>query len=464
VNGTILIVDDDPDIVTILQDRLAALGFETLTAGQGERALELLEREAPALLLLDIEMPGLSGLEVLKRLSQAGGGRPEVPVIVMTAHGTIARAVEAMKWGANDFITKPFDSDHLDLAIRKCLEHESLRRQVDYLRGEVETRYAQVVGTSPKLQSVVDMARRAAQSNAGVLLLGESGTGKELFAHMIHQWSPRRAMPFVVVNCVALTESLLENELFGHEKGAFTGADRLQKGKLEVAHGGTVFLDEIGDMPQALQTKFLRFLQDHAFTRVGGTRLVRVDIRVIAATNKNLTEGVQSGQFRQDLFYRLNVISLTLPPLRERSEDIPQLAQFFLKRYAREMKRPQLRLTAAAEAALRKHAWPGNIRELENMIARAVALCAEDAIGAEHFSPSGSEALAQSSGEAADKGDDLPYHEALERHSRAVILRALRKANGSQARAAELLQLQRTYLSRLMRQKNIPCRMPEDLR
>ena len=181
MNGTILIVDDDPDIVTILQDRLAALGFDTLTAGQGERALELLEREAPALLLLDIEMPGLSGLEVLKRLSQAGGGKPEVPVIVMTAHGTIARAVEAMKWGANDFITKPFDSDHLDLAIRKCLEHESLRRQVDYLRGEVETRYAQVVGTSPKLQAVVDMARRAAQSSAGVLLLGESGTGKELF-------------------------------------------------------------------------------------------------------------------------------------------------------------------------------------------------------------------------------------------------------------------------------------------
>lgn len=463
MSGTILIVDDDPDIVTILQDRLGALGFETLSAASGDRALDLLEREAPSLLLLDIEMPGLSGLDVLKRLSQAGSGKPEIPVIVMTAHGTIARAVEAIKWGANDFITKPFDADHLDIAIRKCLEHELLKRQVDYLRGEVETRYSQVVGESPKLQAVVEMAKRAAQSNAGVLLLGESGTGKELFAHMIHQWSPRRAMPFVVVNCVALTETLLENELFGHEKGAFTSADRLQKGKLEVAHGGTVFLDEIGDMPQALQTKFLRFLQDHTFTRVGGTRHVRVDIRVIAATNKNLTQAVKAGQFRQDLFFRLNVITLTLPPLRERQEDIPELAEFFLRRYAREMKRPQMHLTPEAGAALMQHPWPGNIRELENILARAVALCPTDAIGPEHFGLSPSEVLCPDAASEKEKDQDLPYHQALEQHSRTVIIRALRRANGSQARAAELLQLQRTYLSRLMRQKNIPCRMPEDI-
>ncbi len=462
-NGLILVVDDAPDIFTVLEDRLGALGFEAITAGDGARALELLDRETPDLMLLDIEMPGLSGLDVLKRLSQASGGKPELPVIVMTAHGTIGRAVEAMKAGAVDFITKPLEGDHLELAIRRAQEQESLRRQVDYLRGESEARYQQIVGTSPALQSVVELAKRAAQSCAGVLLLGESGTGKELLARVIHQWSPRRAQPFVVINCVALTETLLENELFGHEKGAFTGADRLQKGKLEVAHGGTVFLDEIGDMPLALQTKLLRVLQDQTFTRVGGTRPVRVNLRVIAATNRNLPEAVKAGQFREDLFFRLNVITLTLPPLRERQEDILPLAEFFLRRSAREAKRPELCLTKQAQDALIRHPWPGNIRELENAIARAVVLCPERAIGPEHLGLSATEALARRDGCVAAEDEDLPYHEAMERHSRTVILRALERAGGSRLKAARSLQLQPTYLSRLIRKKNIVPKSPRDL-
>jgi DNA-binding NtrC family response regulator len=373
----------------------------------------------------------------------------------MTAHGTIATAVEAMKEGAYDFLTKPVEMDHLAIVIRKALERESLKRQVAYLRTEVETKYATIVGTSPQMERVIGLARRAAESEASVLLLGESGTGKELFARSIHQWSPRRAMPFVVINCVALSETLLENELFGHEKGAFTGADRQQKGKIEMADGGTVFLDEIGDMSLGLQAKLLRVLQDYEFHRVGGTRLVRVSIRVIAATNKDLKEAVKSGSFREDLFFRLNVVTLTLPPLRERPEDIPQLAQFFLERYARDAKKPQLRLTDDARDAISRYHWPGNIRELENAIARAVVLSPQESIEPEYLALSVSDGLPSSDAGDTAGYQDLPYHESMEEHSRQIILRALRRARGSQTKAAEHLKLQRTYLARLIKQKSL---------
>jgi DNA-binding NtrC family response regulator len=453
----VLVVDDDPDIATMLQDRLDSLGYETLTAADGARALEVVERETPSLMLLDLEMPKLSGFEVLQRLSQ-GRQRErdgyDVPVIVMTAHGTISRAVDAMKEGACDFLTKPFNADHLSIVMRKTLERESLKRHVECLRTEVETRYANIIGTSAKTTAMVDLARRAANSDASVLLLGESGTGKELFARSIHQWSPRRAMPFVVINCVALTDTLLENELFGHEKGAFTGADRLEKGKIEMADGGTIFLDEIGDMPAGLQAKLLRILQDHEFTRVGGTRLVRVNIRVIAATNKDLKQTVKAGAFREDLFFRLNVVSLTLPPLRERPEDIPQLAEFFLKRHAQDAKRPHMRLTSRAMAELSRYTWPGNIRELDNVLARAVILSPQDDIDADQLPVSAHDATALN-GDQSVSDANLPYHESMEQHSRSIILRALQCSHGSQTKAAEQLKLQRTYLARLIRQKNI---------
>ena len=246
------------------------------------------------------------------------------------------------------FLTKPLEKDHLLIVIQKALERDSLKRQVAALKSDLQNRYATIVGDSHKIKAIIESAQRAANSDASILLLGESGTGKELFARSIHQWSPRQGMPMVVINCVALTETLLENELFGHERGAFTGADRLQKGKLEMADGGTVFLDEIGDMPLPLQAKLLRVLQDREFPRVGGTRAVSVNIRFIAATNKDLKQAVKAGQFREDLFFRLNVVSFTLPPLRDRSEDISRLADFFLKRHAYEAKRPGVTLSPAA--------------------------------------------------------------------------------------------------------------------
>jgi len=451
----ILIVDDDPDIATTLCDRLESLGYDTITAGDGLRALELIEQDTPNLVLLDLEMPKLSGLGVLKQLSRHRQNGQDLPVIVMTAHGSIVAAVEAMKEGAYDFLTKPCDVDHLSIVIRKVVERESLSRHVACLRSEVETRYATIVGTSQKMRAVMAAAERAANSDASLLLLGESGTGKELFARSIHQWSPRRAMPFVVINCVALTDTLLENELFGHEKGAFTGADRLQKGKVEMADGGTVFLDEIGDMPSGLQAKLLRVLQDHEFTRVGGTRLVKVNIRVIAATNTDLKQAIKAGQFREDLFFRLNVVSLTLPPLRERPEDIPALAEFFLSRQTREAKRPVMKLSDEAITAMRHYAWPGNIRELENAIARAVVLCPHEVIQPELLALSLQE-TATGSVEHQPGYLDLPYHKSMEQHSRTLILRALQHEKGNQTKAAERLQLQRTYLARLIKQKGVP--------
>src|SRR5437867_1570935 len=451
----ILIVDDDPDIVITLRDRLESLGYDTITARDGLRALELIEQDNPNLVLLDLEMPKLSGLGVLKQLSRHRQNGQDLPVIVMTAHGSIAAAVEAMKEGAYDFLTKPFEVDHLSVVMRKVVEREALSRHVACLRSEVETRYATIVGTSQKMRAVMAAAEPAANTDASLLLLGESGTGKELFVRSIHQWSPRRAMPFVVINCVALTDTLLENELFGHEKGAFTGADRLQKGKVEMADGGTVFLDEIGDMPSGLQAKLLRVLQDHEFTRVGGTRLVKVNIRVIAATNTDLKQAIKAGQFREDLFFRLNVVSLTLPPLRERPEDIPALAEFFLSRQTREAKRPVMKLSDEAITAMRHYAWPGNIRELENAIARAVVLCPHEVIQPELLALSLQE-TATGSVEHQPGYLDRPDHKSMEQHSRTLILRALQHEKGNQTKAAERLQLQRTYLARLIKQKGVP--------
>ena len=454
MKGKILVVDDHEDITTLLCDRLRGWDYGTVTASDGVQALEVIEREQPNLMLLDLEMPRMGGLEVLKRLGQEQKG-PDFPIVVMTAHGTIEKAVEAMKEGAYDFLTKPFEPDHVAIVIRKALERESLKRQVAILRTEVDSRYASIIGTSPKTLAAIETAKRVANSDANVLLLGESGTGKELFARSIHQWSPRRGMPFVVINCVALTETLLENELFGHEKGAFTGADKLEKGKIEIADGGTVFLDEMGDMPMSLQAKLLRVLQDHEFQRVGGTRLVKVNIRVIAATNKDLRQAVAAKTFREDLYFRLNVVSLALAPLRDRPEDIPLLADFFLKRHARDAKRPRMRLTPHALEALARYSWPGNIRELENAIARAVVLCPQDDITPEYLGLTLIEGALASDGGSAESYLDLPYHESMEQHSRAVIERALRFAGGNQTKAADRLKLQRTYLARLIRQKDI---------
>jgi DNA-binding NtrC family response regulator len=458
----ILIVDDHPDIVLMLTDRLEALGYETLAAANGQEALEKFEHDFPHLILLDLEMPRMTGMELLHHLAKISAKKSEgaessgfgggeclpLPVVVMTAHGTISNAVDAMKAGACDFLTKPIELDHLALVLKKVLTREALGRQVASLRSEVESRYSQIVGNSPQIHTMVQLAKRAAEADATVLLLGESGTGKELFARSIHQWSDRRDMPFSIINCVALTETLLENELFGHEKGAFTSADSLQKGKIEAADGGTIFLDEIGDMPLGLQAKLLRVLQDHEFPRVGGTRLVRVNIRVIAATNKDLKGAVKDRTFREDLYFRLNVVNLALPPLRDRPEDIIPLAEHFLSRHVREMKKRTRKFSKGAIETMRCYSWPGNIRELDNAIARAVVLGVDEEISTDLLGLGGGK-------DELDEIDNLPYHEALDRFGNRILEQAMRRSNWSQTKASELLGLQRTYLSRLLKQKGI---------
>ncbi|MCZ7626554.1 MAG: sigma-54 dependent transcriptional regulator [Candidatus Methylomirabilis sp.] len=332
----VLIVDDDPSARKILQGRLRMINVQAITASNGPEALEQIRRERPGVVLLDLQMPKMSGIDVLRTVKREG---LETTVIVVTAHATVETAVEAMKEGAYDFITKPVDSQHLRIVLGKALERESLRAQSRALQTEMEGRLVQVVAENPAMKHLLQLARRAAGSNSTILLLGESGTGKEVLARSIHQWSPRAHYPFTVVNCVAIPEQLLESELFGHERGAFTGAHQLKRGKFEVADQGTIFLDEIGEVPTGIQTKLLRVLQDHGFERVGGTRAIKADIRVIAATNSDLERAVREGRFREDLYYRLNVVSLKLPPLRERKEDIPALIHHFLKKYAGELKK-----------------------------------------------------------------------------------------------------------------------------
>ncbi|HSF59720.1 MAG TPA: sigma-54 dependent transcriptional regulator, partial [Candidatus Binatia bacterium] len=356
--GNILVVDDDPDIREVLADRLDSLGYRVLTAANGAEGLEAFERHSPHLVLLDIEMPGMNGLEMLAEIRKR---EHDTAIIMITAYGTIERAVEAMKEGAYDFIPKPFEPDHVALIVAKALERDTLKREVEILAEELDERHHMVVGQSPQMGRALDVAKKAAASRSTILLLGESGTGKEIFARAIHNWSDRSNKPFVAINCVGLSKALLESELFGHEKGAFTGALQVKKGKIELAQGGTVFLDEVGDISTELQTKLLRFLQEREFERVGGNTPISVDVRIIAATNRDLNSALRGGQFREDLYYRLNVIPLTLPPLRERKEDIPGLANYFLGRFALETKKNFIRISEEAMQKLTGYEWPGNV-------------------------------------------------------------------------------------------------------
>src|SRR5262245_15990762 len=332
----ILIVDDEPFNLDLLEQELTDRGYVIERALGGAEALEKNETLRPDLVLLDYMMPGMSGLDVLREIRNS---ESEVPIVMMTAHGSIAVAVQAMKLGAYDFVVKPFEPEHMALTVEKAIEHGRLKRGAAVLAGEHDERYRLVVGKSVAMAQAIELARKAASSRATVLLLGETGSGKEIFARAIHDWGERRHEPFIAINCVGLSRELLESELFGHEKGAFTGAIRLKKGKMELAHRGTVLLDEVGDISQELQTKLLRFLQERDFERVGGTRSISVDVRIIAATNEDLDRAVKDGRFREDLYHRLNVIPLRLPPLRERSEDISDLTQFFLERFSNETKK-----------------------------------------------------------------------------------------------------------------------------
>ncbi len=447
----VLIVDDDPASRRLLEVRLRALGCEVALANDGQEALESIQREVPVLMLLDLQMPRMSGMELLQALRRDA---IDLPTIVITAHGTIETAVEAIKEGAYDFLLKPFDPKHLEIVVRKALERRQLVETNRLLRDTLAARTPDILGNSPSIRRAVEVARKTAATNSTVLLLGESGTGKEVFAHAIHRWSPRKDKPLVIVNCVALSEHLLESELFGHEKGAFTGAHQTKKGKFEVAHGGTVFLDEIGDMPPGLQAKLLRVLQDHAFERVGGTRPIQADLRVIAATNRDLDDAVKAGRFREDLFYRLNVVRITLPPLRDRKDDLPALVQHLVTRYAAETKKTMRGITQKAMTLLVAQSWPGNVRELANVIERAIVLCSGEQIEPEDLAltgvvpPSGPAPLAP----PVVVGE---FHGQVKEYKQSLIRAALRQAGGNQTRAAELLGLQRTYLVKLLRALNI---------
>jgi Nif-specific regulatory protein len=344
---------------------------------------------------------------------------------------------------------------HAAVALRNAQIISVIQDENRYLHGALEERYGRTIGESRPMHEVLQIARRAAESQATILLLGESGAGKEVLARSIHGWSARARKPFVAINCVALSEHLLESELFGHEKGAFTGAHQQKKGLLELANGGTVFLDEIGDMKPELQAKLLRVLQDHVLVRVGGTQSIRVDLRVIAATNQDLEAAVREKRFRKDLFYRLNVVTITLPPLRERKEDIPMLAELFLERYCRELKRPLMKISPETLALLERYDWPGNVRELENVIERAVVLAAGPDIRPSDLAFCLPEPDADAELKVSDSGLDLPFHASLEAHKRDVILHAIEKAGGNKTKAAQLLKLQPTYLWRLCKQLGI---------
>ncbi len=442
----VLIVDDDAASRRLLDVRLRAISCQTAMAANGREALAAIKHERPVLMLLDLEMPAMDGMELLRKLRQEG---IDLPVIVITAHGSIEAAVKAMKQGAYDFIPKPFDPKHLEIVVRRALERQGLKREVEILTEEAGKRYQLVAGKNAIMSEAIDTARKAAASRATVLLFGESGTGKEIFARSIHQWSERKANRFVAINCVGLSKELLESELFGHEKGAFTGADHLKQGKMELANGGTVFLDEIGDISTELQTKLLRFLQEREFERVGGITPIHVDVRIIAATNQNLEGLVKEGRFREDIYHRLNVVSITLPPLRERKDDIPLMSHYFLRRFAIETNKDFTDISRKAMDNLLTYHWPGNMRELANVIERAVVLGRAPKVDV------GDLPRRITASEQGVRHDNVSYREAMDASRRELVLGALARSQGNRAAAAKALGLHEKYLLRLIKSLGI---------
>jgi DNA-binding NtrC family response regulator len=447
----IVIADDDPGIGRILRDRLKELGHEVEHVLDGVEALRL--ADSADLLLLDLQMPRMDGFAVLERLQ----GQAAAPlVIVITAHGDMSKAVRAMRAGAYDFIAKPFDAATIQLVVRRALETRGLKSQVRHLRRELNHRHLWVRGSDPGMARIAETVERVAPSNATVLLLGETGTGKEVIARALHQHSTRRDQPFVAVNCAVLKGELLESELFGHEKGAFTGADRARPGRVETARGGTLFLDEIGELPLAVQAKLLRMLQEKEYERLGSDRTQRADIRLVAATHRDLPAAIQAGTFREDLYYRLKVISIKIPPLRERTPDILALAEWLLDKHAAESARTPPRLSLQVQQALQRYPWPGNVRELSNVMERFVLL-AGDMVDLCDLPEELTVAQAATSPAVSDTEGlfTLDYGGAVTAARRLIVARALEQAGGHQTRAAERLGVTQPYLSRLIKQLGI---------
>ncbi len=442
-SGRILVIDDEAGLRHTLTLLLREEGYEVSTAEDGEAGLRTALADPPDLVLCDVRMPRLDGLQFLEKYAEAGG---TALVVVMSAYGSLETAVEAMRRGAYDYISKPFNADEVLLTLRKAEEREQLRREVDRLRkrvGEMEG-FEEVVGRSQVMREALDLAARVAPYPSTVLITGESGTGKEAIARAIHRASPRSDGPFVAVNCGAIPENLLESELFGHERGAFTGADRTREGLFAEASAGTLFLDEIGELPLPLQVKLLRVLQERKVRRVGGSVEMAVDVRVLAATSRDLVEEVQEGRFRDDLFYRVNVVQIHLPPLRARPEDIPLLADHFLRRHAARFGIPFREFPGTLIPLLAAYTWPGNVRELENVVERALILSGGD-IREEHLPAhvrSGTHPF-----HIAPDDADLSVKRRLPSLERELIARALQRTQGNRTRAADLLELSVRALS-----------------
>jgi len=452
---TILIVDDEKNYLLVLSAVLEDEGYEVLTALSGQEALEIQKTSDLDLILTDMKMPGMNGITLLENVKAVD---PDLPVIMMTAHGTVDKAVEAMQKGAYSYILKPFDNDRLIIYVKKAVTMYQVVKENRRLRNAVESRYrfGNIIAKSPAMRDVFTMIQKVAPSNATVLIEGESGTGKEMVAKSIHFNSSRRDKPFIAVNCSALVENLLESELFGHEKGAFTGAVAMKKGRFELADGGTLFLDEIGELSANLQVKLLRVLQEKVIERVGGVRPITVDIRVIAATNKTLKEEMISGRFREDLFYRLDVLHIVLPPLRARTEDIRLLVDHFIKKYASERKSalPVKGVDQEVDRLFFSYSWPGNVRELENLIERVTILCPDEVIRVSDL-PQGFKDNVQNALHLEGIPTDAKLYETLAMIEKTMIERALKMADNVQAHAAAILGSGKSGLNQKIKKYNL---------
>ena len=447
---TILIVEDKESMAEMLRETLESEGYRVVSATDGAEGITRIKEEKIDLVLTDLKLPKKDGMEVLKATKEEN---QLIPVIVMTAFGSIEIAVNAMKGGAFDFITKPFDTDHLLMLIKRALENQRLLTENILLKEEFVSRFGfpRIIGKSEKITEVAQMVQKVAPTKSTVLLLGESGTGKELFARAIHNLSARDQYPFVPINCAAIPRDLLESELFGHEKGSYTGADVKKLGKFELADKGTIFLDEVGDMDLAIQSKLLRAIEEGEIERIGASKTIRVDVRIVAASNKHLEKAVEEKKFREDLFYRLNVFPITIPPLRERREDIPLLVEYFLKKYCLEIKTTDKSVSKEALALLMSYHWKGNVRELENTIERAVILCDGSVISTEHFSLDKSTQLSALRGVKPVNGTlESVAKEALRIAETKRIADVLKETKGNKSRAAEILKISyKTLLTKI---------------
>ena len=451
---SILIVDDEKNYLVVLKELLSEENYEVITAENALQALEIFKESDLDLVLTDMRMPKIDGIELLENIRSINS---EIPVIIMTAYATVEKAVKAMKKGAFDYVTKPFQNEELKITVRKAIDLYKLKRENLNLRHEVSRKYqfGNIIGKSPVMLKLYEMIEKVAGAKATVLITGETGTGKELVAKAVHYNSLRKNNAFISVNCAAIPETLLESELFGHEKGSFTGAIAMRKGRFELADGGTIFLDEIAEMPPSLQAKLLRALQEMEFERVGGTKTLKIDVRVIAASNKDLKKEVEAGTMREDLYYRLNVVPLHLPPLRERPDDIPLLAAHFLQKYSQELGKGGLEISPAVMRGLYTRSWPGNVRELEHVIERAVIMASGREITPADMASESQEA------ENIDLDIDrfipmqVKLNEALEEVEAKMIKRALARAGNVQAHAAAMLGITKSLLQYKMKKYNI---------